>query len=171
MRDRIVRWRLPGPLLRVARRILRHLAALRDEAPPRLAAAALSTVWNRWCTERRFQRVGPCVLGCAGQEDSVEHYARCPIVREFGTQFVRLRIPAQHGIEYFTFAHSVLGDVSVLVRTAIIVYSARRVTEQIRRQDPAAPQVVQDMLQQAAREAVRGHSRAMRLLDGPPAAR
>ena len=57
------------------------------------------------------------VLGRAEQDDSVELYARCPIIRDFGSRFVRQHIPASHGIEYFTFAHHALDVDSVLMRT------------------------------------------------------
>ena len=167
MRARIERWVLPGPPLRVARRVLRHLAALRDCAPPRMAAAALSTLWNRWCTERRFQRIGPCVFGCADQADAIEHYARCPVVRRFACSFVRLAIPAPEAMQYFMLSHGALANTDVLTRTAIVIYAVYRVTERVRREPASAQDVLPFMLQQSAREAVRGHPQATQVLDGP----
>jgi hypothetical protein len=42
--------------------------------PPRVMAAAMGCVWNRWATARRMQRRGSaCLLGCEVWEDSVEH--------------------------------------------------------------------------------------------------
>ena len=166
MRARLHRWNLPGLPLRTSRRALRRLAALRARCPPRVAAAALSTLWNRWCTARRFQRVGNCVLGCGGREDSIEHYARCSRTRAFAASFLRPGFAAGEGPEMLMLTHGRLEDPDALVRAGVLVYAVYRTTERLRRAGGDGEQAVRQALQQAAREAVRGHPSATRLLDG-----
>ena len=44
------------------------------------AIRVLKTWCNGWCTSRRFQErpIHPCLFGCTGAEDSLEHYTLCP---------------------------------------------------------------------------------------------
>ena len=46
--------------------LLEHLSSLTS---PRVRAAVFSTIWNRWCTRRRWQQrhkeENKCVLGCS----------------------------------------------------------------------------------------------------------
>ena len=168
MRDRLVRWHLPGIPLRTARGVLRRLERLRALAPPRVGAAALSTAWNRWCTARRFGGIGPCVLHCSQCDgDEIEHYAICPVVRRFAGSFLRLHFPGSRGVALFTMAAPELDDDASLVRAGILVYAVWRCTEASRRGGPPQPPTFyQQALQQAAREAVRGHAGATRVLIG-----
>jgi hypothetical protein len=81
---RLRRWHLQGSALQRVRRCLSTLQALRRDVAPRVTAAVLSTIHNRWTTARRFQRSGTrhrCVLGCCEAPDSLEHYGRCPVLR------------------------------------------------------------------------------------------
>ena len=122
---------------------------------------------NRWCTARRFQRVGHCLFGCQHREDSLEHYAGCPSIRIMGARFLRLQIPPGGGMEYFMLVHRDLQDNARLLKTALLVYAAYRVTERLRQSAlQVTPDTAQEMLQQAAREGARGHERALRALDG-----
>ena len=102
IRHKFVRWDLqnaaahpppPGTSCRCntpawqARRALANLQLLSTLAPPRVCAAVFGTLWNRWCTCRRYQQRhsarNRCVLGCGGAaEDSIEHYCRCPVTRQ-----------------------------------------------------------------------------------------
>ena len=50
-----------------------------------LVSGGLSTIWNRWTAERRFQRrssaANVCKLGCSSTaEDSIEHYCQCRVL-------------------------------------------------------------------------------------------
>ena len=133
--------------------------------PPRVSAAALSTLWNRWCTARRFQRVAACVLGCADQEDSIEHHVNCPHVRKFAASFLGLAIAGAQGMEFFMLADAALDDETVLTKDGILIYAVFRVTESLRRQRAGDNGELQHMLQQTARNTVRGHLRTARVLD------
>ena len=90
MRLQLERWNLDDPRGdRLARRALTNLHSLRRLCTPRVCSAVMRTVWNGWCTNRRFQKdslfSGACVLGCGGYtKDSIEHYARCPRVKSGG---------------------------------------------------------------------------------------
>ena len=165
MRQRIVRWNLCGPELRMGRRAVNRLAQLRRLVPPRVSAAVLSTLWNRWCTARRFQRQGVCVLGCKCAEDSIEHYASCPMIRCFGWTFLRLHWLPQEGLLHLLVLHGALSDDSSLCRAAILTYAAWRTTETLRRAAVPQHNDARRMLEQYAREAVRGHPSAAAMLD------
>ena len=79
-----------------AERAMLVLPALSSYLPARARAAVLRAWWNGWVTRRRFQQQGWCIFGCRC-EDSIEHYARCPVVREFGARFLHLSAPAGPG--------------------------------------------------------------------------
>ena len=73
-------------------------------APPRVFAAVFRTYFNGWCTARRFQQAGTCAFGCIDYEDSVEHYARCPVLARFGQKCLRLSYfpePDQRRLDFF----------------------------------------------------------------------
>ena len=77
--------RLPGNPETMGDRATEVLQALATAAPPKVWAAMLRTLWNGWCTKRRMEQIGGtgCIFGCAGVDDSIEHYARCPAVADF----------------------------------------------------------------------------------------
>ena len=110
--------------------------------------------------------MGNCVLGCGGREDSIEHYARCSRTRAFAASFLRLGFAAGEGPEMLMLTHERLEDPDALVRAGVLVYAVYRTTERLRRAGGDGEQAVRQALQQAAREAVRGHPSATRLLDG-----
>ena len=71
-------------------RALEVLPALASSIPARVRAAVIRSWWNGWATSRRFQnRAGLCIFGCQ-HEDSLEHYAHCGTVREFGCRSLAL---------------------------------------------------------------------------------
>ena len=91
MRTRLKRWTsdvLPGRRVAAFIDFASHVSS---SAPPRVAAACLRTAFNGWCTGRRFQQRGCCVLGCPLAADSLEHYFRCPRYRVFLGRHLGLR--------------------------------------------------------------------------------
>ncbi len=59
---------------------------------PRIMAAVIHTMWNGWCTHRRFQVDNSvCLFGCgaASNEDSIEHYVFCSVFRNFLECFLK----------------------------------------------------------------------------------
>ena len=55
-----------------------------------------------------------------------------------------------------------------MIKAGILIYSVYRVTETLRK-DPSYPtaEMLTQMLQQASREAVKGHGGCLRILDDP----
>ena len=93
-RRRLDRWQiatLPGHRVELWLRTLHNISSL---IPPRVAASQLRVAFNGWVTSRRFQRSGCCVLGCASGTDSIEHYARCPRLRQCFRSHLRQSPPA-----------------------------------------------------------------------------
>jgi hypothetical protein len=97
MRHKLDRWKLSGQPGTTANRCLRALQLLQQAGSPKVAAAVLRTMWNGWTTARRFQKSGLCVFQCGGfcQEDSIEHYAHCPVGRRAAVRFLGIRFHNQ----------------------------------------------------------------------------
>ena len=92
---KINRRKCPDPAGRVARRAENRLQSAFSLVSPRVAIVFFGTLWNRWCTARRFQEEGACIFGCPGEaQDSIEHYTRCPVQLHFARNV--LHIPAEH---------------------------------------------------------------------------
>ena len=167
IRHKLERWHLPGRPRVVADRFLDRLARLRLLAPPRVSAAVFSTAWNRWCTERRFQRRGGmgnvCRLGCGGRaEDSIEHYARCRTVRRFHAS--SLRIVDDWLLPRWLGTHDAQVSDDQLLLGALGAYAAYRTTNAARAEGALSEQEAFRALQQSLREAVGGHLAAERCL-------
>ena len=105
------------------------------------------------------------VKGC---EHSIEHYARCAVLRDLCHRFIGL--PESH---YSTWLgnfvvlginHGSVSDV-ILVKRAIAVYATYRTTNSLRHSPTTDCNIIKDMMYQFAREAVRGHSPATKLLE------
>ena len=138
IRYKLQRWRLPGIPRLVACRVLRRLRALARLVPPRVHVAVFGTIWNRWCTARRFQIVSQarhsCLLGCASGEDSIEHYLRCPLVLEVARCRLNLHCSGSESWLLCLLASEDLAIQrdSVLARIALLVYAAYRTTNAVR---------------------------------------
>ena len=112
------------------------------------------------------------MLGCAcpGNEDSIEHYSRCTVGRTLSANFIGL--PATHHSHWLGdfvvlgVSRGVCNDIA-LVKRAVAVYAIYRATNHLRHHASNDAQVIIDMLQQYAREAVRGHSKATAYLEKP----
>ena len=69
---------------------LQLLEKIHGEVPPRVSAAVLSTMLNRWITEEQMPnqrkiegtRCSGCILGCEDGKDSIAHYSVCLHVSE-----------------------------------------------------------------------------------------
>ena len=166
VRDKIVRWELPPNHRTAAERALRHLRGLKGGVAPRVSAAVLSTIWNRWCTARRHQCRhtihNRCLLGCPGHaEDSIEHYARCPVVKEYHARALRIReewlLPGWVGTEF-----GMSEDKKTLYAVgALAVYTT---TNQARHTGKLSREEALHALVQAGKEAVVGHEQSMEVL-------
>lgn len=96
IRGKLARWKIDGPPRQTAEEYQKFLKEIVKSTPPRVRAAVISTAWNRWATERRWQRRNAdsncCVFHCRPEaEDSIEHYQYCPTVREAHWRHLRMR--------------------------------------------------------------------------------
>ena len=150
---------------------LRHLLLLRQLVPPRVVSAVFSTIWNRWTTERRFDRrqspSNVCKLGCScSAEDRIEHYARCPITLETSRRFLRLDPQCQVNLHTFVCCNPNVKTDADITAAALLVYAVYRATNYQRFQTPLTnPSDIIDAMKQWTREGARGHPAAMRVLD------
>ena len=107
LRGKLQRWKIDVPEGILTRRALRYLNKACQLAPNRVAVVFLRTLFNGWCTARRFQQSGSsCLFDCCMthsdlREDSIEHYAHCPFVIAFARD--KLHMPQEHvgNIEVF----------------------------------------------------------------------
>ena len=163
LRSRLHRWRLPGFPGRTARIVIAQLARLRRLVPPRLRAATLSTIMNRWVTDRRMRGVSgtrrACVLGCsATADDAIEHYFCCPVWRDW----LRRRLgtaSSQHGLVHGVLATK-MSDKTLQLQ-AVATYVLYRTVNHIRHRPLGAETAWREFLQhyfdQQRHEAARGH--------------
>ena len=131
-------------------------------------SSPIATMWNKWPTARRFQREGSCCLRCSPQaQDSIEHYACCPIIRSVASSSLRLELqPPPHAItDFLLITPPPSPDPTVTpprrcLRMALLVTAAYNTTNAARHKPPRAVQETMDMMCQSLREAARNHPSA-----------
>jgi hypothetical protein len=133
---RSVRMLIAGPPRWVAARITRRLQRLPKLVPPRVCSAALRTIFNGWCTDRRFQGKGPqhsCVLGCSPDAaDSIEHYCRCPITKDLFSKKLRIELHPAKALSYFAIATKEQEEDEILALSMLGVYAVYMCTNHYR---------------------------------------
>ncbi|CAK0811150.1 unnamed protein product [Prorocentrum cordatum] len=167
IRHKLDRWLLPGTPRNAATRFEQRMGLLRGLVPPRVVAAVFSAAWNRWCTERRFQRRANatklCRFGCGGAaEDSIEHYDRCCTVRHFHR--TSLRLEAEWLLPHWLGARDFQLQENTLVLGALGAYAVYRASNVARAHSGMPAEAALRVLQQALREAAAGHRSAERTL-------
>jgi len=87
LREKLVNWKIAAPPVGIlARRALRTLDKAFELVSVRVAVVLFRTWQNGWCTASRFQdHQARCLFSCTSScsEDSIHHYAHCPVVLEF----------------------------------------------------------------------------------------
>ena len=147
--------------------------------PPRVSAAVFRTIWNMWCTSRRFQqstsfgnlkrsRVGApvnphgdhCRLGCGMiAKDSVEHYARCGVARKVLSDKLRIHVSAQRGLEFLLIGtKSQCADKELLAISALYIYALYNTFNGYRCTGPRCPDVTYQCIWQHILQGCRGHA-------------
>jgi len=171
IRNKVKRWNLAGIERLTADRCSRMFQRLAKLVPPRVAHAVWRTAWNGWTSARRFQKSSHhCLLCCTSPyaEDSIEHYAKCKVTGDLCTAFVGLS--AVHYSQWLgNFVvlgvnHSKVND-TTLVKRAVVVYAIYRATNHLRHAPSSGHAFIKDLTYQFAREAVRGHTAATRMLE------
>jgi hypothetical protein len=143
-------------------------------------AATLSTLWNRWTTNRRFPGQGGdftgCYLGCTSHRDldAIEHYLRCPIVLEAARRRLGLNLHPDTSLEHLLLAGQPPEDGPAhdwWATCALLVYATYRTTNAARHTRRMTPNEAIKAIQQALYEGAKLHTKATRLVDrrGRPA--
>ena len=151
---------------------IRAVAALRRISqllPPRVGAAVLRTWWSGWCTARRFGGRASCLFCGADNGDSVEHAGVCPTLAAFGRDYLHLPYAGTLELRRRAFLlldpRSQLSDIT-LAMGAVRMAAAYPEHCRFRRQRGVwGPAWARRALEQAAKQAVLGHTGAMRLFD------
>ena len=171
IRAKLKRWHVQGIERRIAERVSRMLPRLAKLVPPRVVHAVWRTIWNGWTSGRRFQKAEHhCVLCCGGRfgEDSIEHYARCSVTAAVCNHL--LGLSSDHYSKWLA-NFVVLGnndslvDEITLVKRAVAVYAIYMATNRLRHSPCSDPNFIQDLVFQFAREGVRNHNAAAKMLE------
>ena len=97
LRGKLARWRVSMPPVGVLlRRAPLQLFLAFRLVPPRVASVLLRMWRDGWCTAKRFQnRMCSCVFRSptANAEDSILHYAFCPLMVSFANRMLELPRP------------------------------------------------------------------------------
>ena len=137
---------------------------------PRVSAAFLSALFNRWPTARRFQNgssvAKTCALGCGGgAEDSLEHYGCCAAVRGVAKRFLRLADADCYSLNEFLMAEPARLQNEELVCRGVLVYATFMASNYYRSRNKPSRMAAMDALEQHCKNAVRGHASSARILD------
>ena len=174
-REKLSRWwrmdsGLTGPPGICTPKIRRRLMRLQSLAPPRVCAAVFRSLWNGWCTHRRFQQrssaTNCCRLGCpTSSEDSLEHYCRCPVMRRFAAVRLRTHIDPASAMDIWMLNSQMLDDDTMLTRLAILHYVVYTLVNRQRCRAPLCADDVPDAMDQIALQGVAGHTSAQQAYD------
>ena len=138
--------------------------------PPRVCAASLGTIWNRWCTHRRFQeRDSPhnkCMLGCKGNaEDSIEHYCRCPVTKRILQNNLRLPPTTYANIHTLLLCNDHIDNTDTLTSIALVQYAIYNATNHFRYNTTPDTTDRYEATLQWLREGAKNHKHASAVLD------
>ena len=106
--------------------------------PVRVALVLYRTWVNGWCTARRFQvKEADCLLGCKPTwaercYDSIEHYAHCPIIRQFSRESLDLPEDATGNMLVFLCLQGGHGPETLCVQQ-LVLYAVYTATNALRR--------------------------------------
>ena len=119
-------------------RLSANLTAI-SGAPVATRWAYMRTIMNGWCTPRRFQRDSPCPF-CGGCQDSLEHFARCPAVREVANLRLFLGQQAAHPLTFFLLDGHARPNAQC-IRSAAFLHALYRTHKAVRHgPKPSCPQ-------------------------------
>ena len=184
-RDKFSRWELHVPLKNPtppntgcrqntpswqSRRALANLQLLQQLTPPRVCAAALSTLWNRWCTHRRYQKrhlkSNRCLLGCGSTaEDAIEHYFQCTVTQRILQKQLNLPPHLFANLHSGLLCNANIRTEDQLTTIALLNYGLYNTTNYIRHTPGTPTTQITDILAQHIREGARHHPKATAVLD------
>ena len=134
-----------------------------------MRAAVLNTAWNRWTTDRRFQRRGAdtcrCVFGCPPDaEDSIEHYRHCPWVREAHRRHLKIVPPAGESLLPAWILGVGSSSKQQTARMALGAYATLRLYNQLKHGSPLQVRFMDGAFQQYLKEGALRHKNAEQAL-------
>ena len=162
-RNKQKRWNLTLPARIGAARAVSLFKRLEALVRPRVLASLARTHWNGWCTRRRFQQEGPCVLACSTKAaDSIEHYIYCPVFRAVLDSFLHLpRFSTMQ--EFLLLEHRLWSDTRLIV-SAVAVHALYTTFNHARLSGPGAKEYLEEYMQRTCYHAVLNHSRSQAAL-------
>ena len=138
-----------------AQSLLKRLGQL---VRPRVLSAVWRTLWNAWCTQRRFQKDGACLFNCGEQaRDCIEHYAFCAVFRTFR---VSLQLPAATRLDDFLLLSHPQWSDDRLILEAIALFCVYTCHNMARTSDQAGSESWVDSMDRPSFHAVYNHRRS-----------
>ena len=130
---RLARWRAlqtdpPWPR-KIRQRFCEVLQTL-ESTPKATRWAYFRTILNGWCTARRFQGRRMCPF-CRHGEDSLEHFSRCPLVRDVGNKKLNLGLRAEDPLAFFLLSPNKV-EKSQCIRHAAYLHALYRLHNSLR---------------------------------------
>ena len=175
MRQKTNRWRdvpfgifgLPGHTSPAMHRRILKLSSLVN---PRVHSAVFRTIWNGWCTHRRFQQrlrhTNKCVFMCAGDaEDSLEHYCRCPVTLRVARHMMHICYPAELALDIWVLSSSWLDTEEVLVAVSLLIYGCFMAFNSIRHGSVSSAEQAYQCIVQHCRQGAMGSNTCTNYLD------
>ena len=128
----------------------------------------LRTLYNGWCTHRRFQKRhyynNTCLLGCGGNsEDSIEHYCRCRVTTALYNRLLNVHVPNSQLLDFFMLHCS--GSAKDLMCSSLCVYGIYNTLCINMHIGIADNEVSYDRAKQCIIRAARGHTGVQQFLD------
>ena len=124
-------------------------------------------MWKRWTNTSCCQRCSSRCLLCDddGARDKVEHYCRCPVVKDLGLRYLKLDASRRFNIRTFTGTNPHVRSVEDLQMCSLLVYSTYRATNFQRYATRAlGRRQLHDAMKQWCREGSFGHHGCIKAL-------
>ena len=158
---------LPGKYSPMIAKRITRLAKL---VTPRVHAAVFKTLWNGWCTHRRFQRrhldTNACLFQCGGgAEDSLEHYCRCTVVLRVARHVFHFSYADQTAFDIWALNSSWLDSPENLRGLALLVYGTYMAFNTIRHNKVSDSHQAFHCIVQHCKQGAMGHAPSMKYID------
>ena len=164
-----IKMMIAGPPRWVAQRATSRLQRLPKLVPPRVCSAAFRTLFNGWCTARRFQCYDTCMLGCGSSAgDKIEHYCRCPVTRELFRKKLRIDLHPTMALSCFVMTTKEQNEDEILALTMLGVYAIYMCTNHYRhgaKHKPRNREHAMQYLGQCLIQGCQGHKELTRIFD------
>ena len=175
IRTKVARWNglhygLSGHPGHYSESIAKRVVYLAKLVTPRVHAATFTTLWNGWCTHRRFQnrrlRTNLCLFRCGGEaEDSLEHYCRCPVVLNVARRLFRFSYHESKALNIWALNSSWLDNEKNLRSLALLVYGSFMAFNSIRHNGISDASQAFHCIVQHCKQGAMGHAPSMKHID------